>query len=203
MGNGSSTHKHAALWLLARNGDAAELRMAIARVPPQLKRSYLEFEQENATPLTIAVKRGHLKCVNVLLSAGVDANHMGIDGLSALHLAVKKNSPVIVRLLVENDSVDCNVADPHGCTPLLVAAMEGFVQVLDVLLHCGAVNVFAHELQTHKDILTLARIAYNQAATQHQPRFKACFDLITTVRAHTPSCLIYKPTLSCICISVW
>lgn len=181
MGNGSSTHKHAALWLLARNGDAAELRMAMARVPLELKRSYLEFEQENATPLTIAVKRGHVECVQVLLSAGADANHLGIDGLSALHLAVTNNSPRLVRLLVENDAVDCNVADPHGYTPLLMAAMDGSVQVLDVLLHCGAVNIFARELQTHKDLLTLARMAYNQAAAQHQPRFKACLELITKV----------------------
>lgn len=181
MGNDSSTQKHAALWLLARNGDAAELRMAIARVPPELKCSYLEFEQENATPLTIAVKRGHVECVGVLLSADVDVNHIGIDGLSALHIAVKKNDPAIVRLLVENDAVDCNVVDPHGCTPLFLAAIEGHVQVLDLLLHCGAVDVFARELQTHKDLLTLARIAYSQAGAQNQPRFQVCLDLITKV----------------------
>lgn len=111
----------------------------------------------------------------------MDVNRVTQDGLSPLHLAVKMNKPAIVQLLVENARVNCNAIVPSECTPLLTAAINGYVEVLEVLLYCGGVNIFALDSRSRKDVMELARKACSKAATRDQSRFKACLDIIAKV----------------------
>lgn len=55
------------------------------------------------TPLLVAVSKGNVKCLELLLSGGADVNCCETKrGRSSLHLATKKNAKeIVVRLLDE------------------------------------------------------------------------------------------------------
>ena len=75
-------------------------------------------------------------CIRALLAAGADAN--ADDGYStALHLAVERNEPAIVQLLIENGA-RLNPLNEHGWTPLRCAADESRVECARLLLAAGA-----------------------------------------------------------------
>ena len=74
-------------------------------------------------------------CIRALLAAGADAN--ADDGYStALHLAVERNEPEIVQLLIENGAW-LNTLNEHGWTPLRCAADESRVECARLLLAAG------------------------------------------------------------------
>ena len=75
-------------------------------------------------------------CIRALLAAGADAN--ADDGYStALHLAVERNAPAIVQLLIESGA-RLNPLNEHGWTPLYCAAEEGREDCARLLLAAGA-----------------------------------------------------------------
>lgn len=75
-------------------------------------------------------------CIRALLAAGADAN--ADDGYStALHLAVERNAPAIVQLLIEGGA-RLNTLNEHGWTPLRCAAEEGWEDCARLLLAAGA-----------------------------------------------------------------
>lgn len=172
------------LWHLALNGEAKSLRDAILQLSPAFLRLYLEYtsDLDQSTPLEIAIRKNHVFCVKVLLTAGADADRLNSEGLSPLHLAVKTNNRVIAELLIHYGAEDFNVLDRCGRTPLVDAAIEGHAQVLDVLLHCGAVDIFALDPDSQEDILAIARKEIFQApiGCDHS-KFTACVDLVIAV----------------------
>lgn len=184
MGHAISSNQHAVIWWLAQHGDAVELNRAIERIPPELRHAHMEYKSASGglTPLMVAVQHGHVECVRTLLATGVNVNRTKPASASPLHMAAKGNYPEVAQLLVENATVNCNAIDQRGCTPLLVAAIEGHVEVLDVLLHCGAVDLFACKgRRSGNDVLTLARKAYAKAGESRRPKYRECLELITTV----------------------
>ena len=75
-------------------------------------------------------------CIRALLAAGADAN--AGDGYSAaLHLAVERNAPAIVQLLIESGA-RLNTLNEHGWTPLRCAAEEGLEECARLLLAAAA-----------------------------------------------------------------
>lgn len=74
--------------------------------------------------------------MKTMLGFGVkDAKTYG--GKSLLHLAVLRNSPDIVEVLLKH-GVDVNMLDFMGRTPLHLAAEKGFPCILEQLLKHGA-----------------------------------------------------------------
>ncbi|KAI0877412.1 ankyrin repeat-containing domain protein [Hypoxylon argillaceum] len=57
--------------------------------------------------------------------------------LSPLHIAARKGSSRIIRMLVQHNS-DCNEPDSEGLTPLIHAVMGGHEEATRSLLECGA-----------------------------------------------------------------
>ena len=75
-------------------------------------------------------------CIRALLAAGADAN--ADDGYStALHLAVERNAPAIVQLLIESGA-QLSTLNEYGWTPLRCAAEEGREECARLLLAAGA-----------------------------------------------------------------
>lgn len=171
--------------MLARKGDAAALRAGIARIPPELKASYLNWTDEfgHHTPVAMATILDFPECVRVLLDAGADGNKIGGNGLGPLDHAVQANNVAIATLLLESEQVDCNVVDARGYTPLLSAAADGQPQVLGVLLQCERVDLFACQSKTGLDVLGIARRAYSKASSKDRPRYKECLSLVEKVGA--------------------
>ena len=89
------------------------------------------------SPLSAAIHEGYVEVVKTLLKYGKGIDlEMRIEGKTVLYDAVKANRPDIVRLLCESNAkvnVFCNESD----TPLTIAAEEGFIEVIRVLLKYG------------------------------------------------------------------
>jgi len=53
-------------------------------------------DEEDDTPLTLAVARGHLEIVDFLLGAGADVNLTGVGGKSPLRVAIDTAAPLVL-----------------------------------------------------------------------------------------------------------
>ncbi len=76
---------------------------------------------------------GEARCVDILIQSGADVNLSDIKAQTALVVAVKKKRVECVKQLLDAG------ADPDGdtqnlCSPLYVAAMEGFFEALKVII---------------------------------------------------------------------
>lgn len=90
--------------------------------------------EDNLTPLMLAVQYKNIPAVQVLLQHGARASAPNDAGLTALHLAV--HAPEVMKLLLEQKSL----VDPRaeGRTPLSYAAEKGSLEVVSMLLAAGA-----------------------------------------------------------------
>ncbi|EAT44480.1 AAEL004179-PA [Aedes aegypti] len=93
-------------------------------------------KERKATPLHCAASCGSIESIALLLAKGVDIN-AGIEKHSALHYAVQRNSKQCVEFLLKNGA-NPNTPQVYTQTPLHVAAANGFVECMDLLLNYGA-----------------------------------------------------------------
>ncbi len=94
-------------------------------------------------PLIIAVKNQDTRILQYLLEAphvNVDIIDKSISGFSAVHYAAKLNNPEIIEMLVDyGANVDLPSRGKNkGNTPLMIAAWNGFSEIVDYLLGHGA-----------------------------------------------------------------
>ena len=89
------------------------------------------------TPLHMAVARGNLDIVAVLLDAGASIETKGTNGAHPLHLAALTNRPEVAALLIARGA-ELEARDNNGMTPLLIAASNGNLEATQILLDAGA-----------------------------------------------------------------
>lgn len=103
-----------AVFVAAFEGDAA-LLAALVKVDPSLLRAEAEAgadrDDDGATPLLVAARRGHAECVRVLLDLGPGdtIKQVNAKGRSALHAAARGDHVHVARLLVERGLKVCGV----------------------------------------------------------------------------------------------
>lgn len=97
------------------------------------------------TWLQQAVEYGCLEAVRLLLEHNADPARQRHDGIAALYLAARRGNLAMVQLLLEQKSVDLNVQDEYGSTPLCEAVSMGHLEVMRLLLARGA-NPYLSEL---------------------------------------------------------
>ena len=144
---------------------------------------YVDADSDCGTPLAIAVDNGDIEMVKLLLSYDAHPDADGSGGTS-LHRAARDGDPHIMRLLLwrmkraeieeewDGDYPHVDVLSDYpdfanGVTPLHVAADEGNLSCVKLLISAGAnVNAIDDEGETplskslkqgHKDVANLLR----------------------------------------------
>ena len=85
-----------------------------------------------------AVNNDDADTVGTLISRGFDPNSPDEKGRLALSLALREPSPRVAALLIANAEVKVNAANDVGETPLMMAALRGYLDLAQRLLDRGA-----------------------------------------------------------------
>jgi ankyrin repeat protein len=88
--------------------------------------------------LFTAVGRDDDRTVVSLVNGGLDPNVRRGDGQTALHVALRDESPKVIQALLALPKVDVNALNASGESPLMMAALRGNVPAAEALLARGA-----------------------------------------------------------------
>lgn len=109
------------------------IRQVIEQLRPDLNRA----DGNRMTPLRIAVGRRDAETAKILLEQGADPAQM-IDGISPYSLALSLHDPDILNALLADPRVDPNSHHEYQGTSLGIAAKEGDLEAVELLLAHGA-----------------------------------------------------------------
>lgn len=94
--------------------------------------------------VALACKLGNLELLKLLISKGASVDLSDEDGETPLLFAIRSNFLEGVNVLIQQGHVDLNLAEKvNGWTPLMIAAMNGFKEIVETLL----------EVKANKDIV--------------------------------------------------
>lgn len=106
-----------------------------AKARAELERSGISITEE---AFCETVREGELKAVGLFLKAGYSPNTRDKSGVPVLSLAVRKQHPTVVTMLIDAGA-DVNViSDDRGNTPLMDAAAVGRLELVGELIDAGA-----------------------------------------------------------------
>ncbi len=166
-----------------------------------------QADAEGWTPLHWAARRGHLACVQYLLSVPGVAAELGAlthEGATAVAFAAREGFMDVVRALVEAGS-DAAQPDAQGMTPLHWAAQRGHLLCAEYLLTLPSVDVSARTGDgPTAETLALVEGYHAIARVIAEEEVCACADLsapsrlVSVVayyiaRACYPHCGVYPP----------
>ncbi len=93
---------------------------------------------DGKTPLHYAAEIGYLEIVKLLVASGADINIQNRWGSTPLHLAVHFIKEDIVRFLTEIETINVNIRDKKGWTPIMLAAQKGNTVLTRFIRQCNA-----------------------------------------------------------------
>ncbi|TMW67339.1 hypothetical protein Poli38472_012455 [Pythium oligandrum] len=139
-------HKLAELKHVARLKNRKKLQDAIMRGSLADVMEQLAFgadvnvrSTDGETPLHLAAARGYHQIMVVLIDRGAEVNVVTNDGVTPLYVACEKNHEEAVKLLLlEKARVDLPVMNVTGYQPIHIAAKNGCVGIVKMLLKYGA-----------------------------------------------------------------
>ncbi|XP_043933490.1 protein fem-1 homolog B-like isoform X2 [Protopterus annectens] len=127
------------LIIAARNGHDKVVRLLLEhakfKVRLQASLSFDDFlyDDDGGTALWYAAGAGHMEVVKLLVSHGMNVNHITVTGSTPLRAACFDGRQDIVKLLVEN-SANIHIPNLNGSTSLMIAAHRGHTEVVKYLL---------------------------------------------------------------------
>jgi uncharacterized protein len=86
----------------------------------------------------LAVNRDDGHTVRSLVQRGLDPNSRSPEGQTALHLALRDQSPRVAQALWDSAGLDVDAVNASGETPLMMAALRGDLAWVQRLLERGA-----------------------------------------------------------------
>ena len=127
------------------------------------------FSAAQYSPLTIAVKNGHIAVVKVLISSGVDVETRDDNNRTALFAATVANKPDIIRFLCESNAKVNTKINIRGdsLTLLTVAARKGYTEAIKALLkygkgidlemrdYCSRTPLYCAAEENHPDVINV------------------------------------------------
>lgn len=144
------------------NSGRSALMLAADSSPLLMKKKIAQFLIEKGadvnakddcawTALRLALRNGNIGMAELLLKNGADVNAKDKDGISCLAVPLyfqyafgnllpslrKRNFIRLVKLLLDNGA-DCNIKNNLGETVLMLAAIDGHMEIISLLLEKGA-----------------------------------------------------------------
>jgi ankyrin repeat protein len=96
-------------------------------------------DQYGFTPLIRAIKSGYIAAAKKLILNGADISYTThLNKYNAFMYAVFLGEVNLVKFFLDNTNTDVNFRDKHGCSVILWAALDGFLDIVQVLLDYGA-----------------------------------------------------------------
>jgi uncharacterized protein len=86
----------------------------------------------------IAIKQDNPSSLSRLLATGFDPNTVNTDGQSALIMALREASPKVAKVLIEHPVTKVDIRNAADETPLMLAALRGYVELSVTLVARGA-----------------------------------------------------------------
>ena len=93
---------------------------------------------DGATPLLVAVSKGHAPIVQALLDKNADVTLVDKEGGTLLHWAAYKGNLNVVQILLAAPNIEVHKTNIDGATPLHTAAQNGHTSVVQALLEKNA-----------------------------------------------------------------
>lgn len=118
----------------------------------------LEINRKKNTtlsPFYIAAYYGHDKILKSLINK-MDVNHQDENGYTQLHLAVENEDLKVVEALLKAGA-NPNVRDKHGNTPFLLAAKDDNIEMMNLLIDSGKLEL---NVQSNTNLSPLLIAAY-------------------------------------------
>jgi len=175
----SDSYNHQTLLTEAANyDDIATIQSLIA-----YSADFNQKNEEEKTPLIIAVKRNNFELVKILLDAYANPNipdtiqDYRTTGDTNAHTKALKNSynSTFANSLV-NFNIDTHQRDIYGNTPLMLAAHHNFAEIANMLIQAGAdiniANIFcgtALQIAQRNNYTEIANMLLNAGAHQYTP----------------------------------
>ncbi|XP_029074952.1 ankycorbin isoform X1 [Monodon monoceros] len=119
------------------NGDAEKVASLLGKKGA----SATKHDSEGKTAFHLAATKGHVECLRVMVTHGVDVTAQDTAGHSALHLAAKNSHHECIRKLLQS-KCPAESIDSSGKTALHYAAAQGCLQAVQVLCeHKSPINL--------------------------------------------------------------
>uniref|UniRef100_A0A8C3VKP2 Retinoic acid induced 14 n=1 Tax=Catagonus wagneri TaxID=51154 RepID=A0A8C3VKP2_9CETA len=100
-----------------------------------------KHDSEGKTAFHLAATKGHVECLRVMVTHGVDVTAQDAAGHSALHLAAKNSHHECIKKLLQS-KCPAESVDSSGKTALHYAAAQGCLQAVQVLCeHKSPINL--------------------------------------------------------------
>lgn len=121
--------------------------------------NWTNHDRDNA--LHLAADNGNVSILENVAKSNIEPNVRNKDGFAPLHLAVLNNDIESVAVLLDRcKKIDIDVTDSSGATPLILAAREGFAEMVAFLLKKGAnPSKMDNNKKTYEDYLPTPTIA--------------------------------------------
>nr|XP_042089825.1 ankycorbin isoform X1 [Ovis aries] len=119
------------------NGDAEKVASLLGKKGA----SATKHDSEGKTAFHLAATKGHVECLRVMVTHGVDVTAQDTAGHSALHLAAKNSHHECIKKLLQS-KCPAESIDSCGKTALHYAAAQGCLQAVQVLCeHKSPINL--------------------------------------------------------------
>ena len=93
---------------------------------------------DNDTALIYGIRDGKFRVAELLLKTGADPNLTDRRGFAPLHIAVARNDAKLVQCLLDHGAAINVRTHSDGKTSLVIAAVAGFEEMVEILLSRGA-----------------------------------------------------------------
>ncbi|WP_342263506.1 ankyrin repeat domain-containing protein [Spiroplasma endosymbiont of Clivina fossor] len=115
----------------------------------------------NNTYLHIAARNGQLELVKLLLERGANPNIQEKKGLTPLYFAAESDKTEVVQELLTNknskNTIDINLSNNLGDTPLQIASFKGHHKVVELLLKNHKIDVNKKDYYGDNALIVAAR----------------------------------------------